>query len=181
VRRRVPGQAENLRDRELARAQARLERGRGTPRWSWAEMARALTNKLLHDPARAVRKTDERRGPSPMPGAWPRSCCPGCDVDYHARANHEGQLLLNRLDIIAGALRGTLERNSAMPRVNQRSDRFRAYSKEYADLPRPLMLRRLAGGAADRLGKPAACSRTFRTVPRNGRVGISQYTTVWSS
>ncbi|MBL4835143.1 MAG: glutamyl-tRNA reductase [Pseudomonas sp.] len=50
VLRRYRIKAENLRDQELAKAQARLERG-ADPQVVMAEMARALTNKLLHDPS----------------------------------------------------------------------------------------------------------------------------------
>ena len=50
VLRRYREKAEHLRDQELAKAQARLERG-ADPAVVMAEMARALTNKLLHDPS----------------------------------------------------------------------------------------------------------------------------------
>lgn len=50
VLRRYREKAEHLRDQELAKAQARLERG-AEPATVMAEMARALTNKLLHDPS----------------------------------------------------------------------------------------------------------------------------------
>lgn len=50
VLRRYREKAEHLRDQELAKAQARLERG-ADPATVMAEMARALTNKLLHDPS----------------------------------------------------------------------------------------------------------------------------------
>ncbi len=42
--------AEQQRDQELEKALARLERG-GDPAKVMAEMARALTNKLLHEPS----------------------------------------------------------------------------------------------------------------------------------
>lgn len=50
VLRRYRVKAESLRDQELAKAQARLERGVDAS-VVMAEMARALTNKLLHDPS----------------------------------------------------------------------------------------------------------------------------------
>ncbi|MFN3580463.1 MAG: glutamyl-tRNA reductase [Pseudomonas sp.] len=50
VLRRYRIKAEALRDQELAKAQGRLERG-ADPAIVMAEMARALTNKLLHDPS----------------------------------------------------------------------------------------------------------------------------------
>ncbi|MEH6388709.1 glutamyl-tRNA reductase [Pseudomonas profundi] len=50
VLRRYRQKAEQLRDQELLKAQAKLERG-GDPAAVLAEMARALTNKLLHDPS----------------------------------------------------------------------------------------------------------------------------------
>ena len=50
VLRRYRHKAEQLRDQELLKAQARLERG-ADPALVLAEMARALTNKLLHDPS----------------------------------------------------------------------------------------------------------------------------------
>jgi glutamyl-tRNA reductase len=50
VLRRYRVKAETLRDQELAKAQARLDRG-ADPSVVMAEMARALTNKLLHDPS----------------------------------------------------------------------------------------------------------------------------------
>ncbi len=50
VLRRYRQKAEHLRDQELAKAQARLERGTD-PQLVLAEMARSLTNKLLHDPS----------------------------------------------------------------------------------------------------------------------------------
>lgn len=50
VLRRYRLKAESLRDQELAKAQARLDRGADAP-VVLAEMARALTNKLLHDPS----------------------------------------------------------------------------------------------------------------------------------
>lgn len=50
VLRRYRQKAEKLRDQELLKAQARLERG-AEPAAVLAEMARALTNKLLHDPS----------------------------------------------------------------------------------------------------------------------------------
>ncbi|HDZ55918.1 MAG TPA: glutamyl-tRNA reductase [Pseudomonas xinjiangensis] len=50
VLRRYRLKAEHMRDQELAKAQARLERG-ADPVTVLAEMARALTNKLLHDPS----------------------------------------------------------------------------------------------------------------------------------
>jgi glutamyl-tRNA reductase len=50
VLRRYRQKAEHMRDQELAKAQARLERG-ADPALVMAEMARALTNKLLHDPS----------------------------------------------------------------------------------------------------------------------------------
>ncbi|MBQ0741733.1 MAG: glutamyl-tRNA reductase [Pseudomonas sp.] len=50
VLRRYRVKAEAMRDQELAKAQARLERGADAS-VVMAEMARALTNKLLHDPS----------------------------------------------------------------------------------------------------------------------------------
>ena len=50
VLRRYRQKAEHLRDQELAKAQARLHKG-ADPQLVLAEMARALTNKLLHDPS----------------------------------------------------------------------------------------------------------------------------------
>lgn len=50
VLRRYRQKAEQLRDQELLKAQARLERGID-PTAVLAELARALTNKLLHDPS----------------------------------------------------------------------------------------------------------------------------------
>lgn len=50
VLKRYRQQAELQRDQELGKALARLERG-GDPAQVMAEMARALTNKLLHEPS----------------------------------------------------------------------------------------------------------------------------------
>src|SRR5690554_8200735 len=50
VLKRYRQQAELQRDHELGKALARLERG-GDPAQVMAEMARALTNKLLHEPS----------------------------------------------------------------------------------------------------------------------------------
>ncbi|SDU20807.1 glutamyl-tRNA reductase [Halopseudomonas salegens] len=50
VLRRYRQKAEALRDQELTRAMSRLQRG-GDPAAVMTEMARALTNKLLHDPS----------------------------------------------------------------------------------------------------------------------------------
>lgn len=50
VLRRYRQKAEALRDQELTRALSRLQRG-GDPAAVMSEMARALTNKLLHDPS----------------------------------------------------------------------------------------------------------------------------------
>ncbi|TVP89715.1 MAG: glutamyl-tRNA reductase [Pseudomonadaceae bacterium] len=50
VLRRYRQKAEALRDQELTRALSRLQRG-GDPSAVMSEMARALTNKLLHDPS----------------------------------------------------------------------------------------------------------------------------------
>ena len=50
VLRRYRQKAEHMRDQELAKAQAKLERGADAA-VVLADMARALTNKLLHDPS----------------------------------------------------------------------------------------------------------------------------------
>ena len=124
-------QAERLRDEELGKAQRQLANG-ADPAEVMAQLARGLTNKLLHAPS-ADEKCPPRAASTRWP--WPRSCSPSTRRAAPLTGTYACMKasLLKKLDVLSDryeeltALLGDAE-------VISDQTRFRAYSREYAEV-----------------------------------------------
>ena len=161
-------QAERLRDEELGKAQRQLANG-ADPAEVMAQLARGLTNKLLHAPSVQMKKCPPRAASTRWP--WPRSCSPST----RARRATDRYLCLHesfsaeKLDVLSDryeeltALLGDAE-------VISDQTRFRAYSREYAEVePVILAFRDYRKVQADLEGAQAllrTATRSCATSPR---------------